>query len=325
MADLTICSVYHRKETSDLLTLNRRLTQRLNQRAVLRWIAVDNTPREKNVAPPEGDVEVVPGFEISEFENIYAKPIVYPFHASSALNSVLPHCRTRFVMFLDADFFIVRPNWVAEVVAYMRRQELAAFGAPWHPQYFKKRRYYPTHNCLFVDTSRIPAMELNFHPAYPFKATHLSTNPGGEFPEKKTRGSSFLDRCVWSMKERSRVGSSRDVSYRIAQLLLESEMKVGLVQPVWKSADHPHFLNRAIDAFLPERFSVMPKRSGYFSLTGFKENGLYDFYADKMEEYMWQGDPFAVHIRNTSKRQGISDTLRMLEESLISMADRRVD
>ncbi len=324
MPDLTICSVYHRKETSDLLSMNWRLTRKLNEDAALRWIVIDNSPREKKVSPPDGDIEIFQGFEISEFEKIYAKPIVYPFHASSALNSLLPQCRTRFIMFLDADFFIIRPNWALEIVSHMRRQELAAFGAPWHPQYSKKVRYYPTHTCLFVDTTRVPAMELNFHPAYPFTATHRATNPRGEFPVKKTRGDSFFARSVWSMKERWRMGSSRDVGYRVAQLLKESQMPIELLQPVWKSADQGRYINKVIDACLPERFSLMPKRNGYFSSTGFAENGYYDFYADKMEEYMWQGDPFAVHIRNTWKREGIADTFRRLEESLLSMGEQTV-
>lgn len=305
--------------------MNARLTRSLNKDMPERWIAVDNSPREQHVPPPEGDFEVVRGFEIAEFEKLYAKPIVYPFHASSALNSALPHCRTRYVLFLDADFFLVRPEWITEVLAHMRDKKLAAFGAPWHPQYSKKIRYYPTHNCVFVDTSCIPAMELNFHPDYPFKVTHRATNPRGEFPARKTRSASFFGRCLWSVQERWRIGSSRDVSYRVSHVLKESGMPIELVQPVWKPADHPRLLNRMIDACLPERYSLMPKKQGYFSPTGFKEKGHHDFYVDRMEEYMWQSEPFAVHIRNTWKRDGIADTFQLLGESLLSMAEKRVD
>ncbi len=325
LPDITICSVYHRKETSDLLSLNYRLTRELNKGAHPRWIVTDNSPREKNLSAPEGDIEVFPGFEISEFEKVYAKPIVYAFHASSALNSLLTHCKTRYVLFLDADFFIIRPNWIAEIIAHMRSRELAVFGAPWHPQYSGKIRYYPTHNCLFVDTSYVPAMELNFHPEYPFTATHLATNPTGKFPVRRSRSDSFFGRCMGSVEERWRVGSSRDVSYRVAQLLKESGMRIDLLQPVWKRAGHAQFLNRVLDACLPERYSFMPKRQEYFSTTGFKEKGSYDFYADNMEEYMWQSEPFAVHIRNTSKRDDILDTIQFLEKKLFSRADNRVD
>lgn len=321
MNDLTICSVYHKKEARDLLTLNQRLTRKLNTGANFHWIAIDNSPREQNVAPPEGDFEIAPGFEIAEFERIYAKPIVYAFHASSAMNSVLPRIKTRFVLFLDADFFLIRPNWISGVVAHMRTNELAAFGSPWHPHYAGKIRYYPTHNCLFVDTSRIPATELDFHPDYPFTKTHLATNPTGKFPLRKPRSGSALSRLWGSVEERFHVGTSRDVSYRIAQLLKQSGMPVELVQPVWKSADHAHRLNRMVDALLPERYSYMPKRSGYFSTIGFAEKGRYNFYAHTMEEYMWQHEPFAVHIRNTSKRDSFADTVLLLEKELFSAVD----
>lgn len=325
MTELTICSVYHKEEARDLLDLNWRLTNEVNYDVHTRWVVTDNSPQHTHIAPPGKSIEVFPGFEISEFENIYPKSIIYPFHASSGLNNLLPHVKTRFVLFLDADFFIIRPHWIRDVIAYMEEHNLAAFGAPWHPQYSRKVRYLPMQACMFVDTSLIPVMELSFHPSYPFRSTHLTTNPHGVFPVKKTRGSSLLERCMGVIEERWGIGQSRDVSYRIGELLKESGLPVELVQPVWKKGDHAGALNRAIDMFLPERFSVMPKRKHYFSESGFHEKGLYNFYADCMEEYMWRGEPFSVHIRNTSKRKSMPDAFTQLERSLFSTLQSRVD
>jgi hypothetical protein len=325
MRDLTICSVYHRKETRDLILLNHKLTRALNTNASIRWVVVDNSPHTARVSPPGEDIEVLKGFEISDFERMYAKPIVYAYHAASALNRVLPHCDTRYVLFLDADFFIVRPNWIHDVLSFMLDRGIVAFGSPWHPQYSGKIRYLPTHHCLFVDTSRIPVMELDFQPDYPFASTHLSTNPSGSFPVRRPHMSSILGKFVSTIMDRWHVGSSRDLSYRVARLLRESSLPVGLLQPVWKPKDHGHALSQFVDACLPERFAMMPKQRGFFSLTGFKETGRHDFYAEMMEEYLWQGHPFAVHIRNTSKRQDFADMLLGLEKKLFSAANTRVD
>ncbi len=319
MPDLTICSVYHKKETSDLLSLNAALTRRLNTHANIRWVVSDNSPRDAHVRPPEGDFEIFPGYELKELERVYAPSIAVPFHGASALNNLLPQCRTEFALFLDADFFVVRPNWIADVIAHMREQKITAFGAPWHPQYYKKVRYYPMSACLFLSAYHIHPTELNFHPAYPMDKTHLATNPQEEFPKREKRSTTPFGRLWWSLKERYEVGGSRDVSYRVAALLKESGMRVESAVPVWRPEDQVRGINRVIDRVMPDRFSFMP-RQGYYSPTGFKEKGVHDFYSEHMEEYLWHDEPFAIHVRNRSKRLDIPAEFTALHDSLFSFA-----
>ena len=48
----------------------------------------------------------------------------------------------------------------------MARRQLGVFGAPWHPRWIYKHRYFPCVHCMFVDRERVPLDWLDFRPDY---------------------------------------------------------------------------------------------------------------------------------------------------------------
>ena len=48
----------------------------------------------------------------------------------------------------------------------MAAWKLAVFGAPWHPRWVYKNRYFPCVHCMFVDLDRVSIDALDFEPDY---------------------------------------------------------------------------------------------------------------------------------------------------------------
>lgn len=316
---VTICSMYHSDDSSELLSLNFQLTRKKNPRISITWLVADNRPRNSLVKVPEGQFTFVPGLHIEDLQTVYLTPIVYAFHGGLALNTLLPHCNTDYVIFLDSDFFIVQENWIEEVIDDMESNYTAVFGASWHPKHFNKRRYFPTHAFSVFNTKLVPVRELDFLPDHMFKDVHKATSSATSFPQQKKakKGQGLLYRVWWNFRARLDIGVSRDVTHRIARMIEGSGLRIENIPAVWKTERLPSRLTRFVDFFLPERFSYMPKRADYFVTLGFKEAGLPDFDAQGMEEYVWRSKPFAVHVRNTWKREDVPRVLSFLRESLL--------
>src|SRR6185436_16756142 len=89
-------------------------------------------------------------------------------HASAnhaaGLNKALDHVATRYVLFLDPDFFLVREKWITDAVAHMQTRRLSFFGAPYHPDRYYEYRYFPSILCMLVDLEQVPRSRLNFAP-----------------------------------------------------------------------------------------------------------------------------------------------------------------
>jgi hypothetical protein len=88
------------------------------------------------------------------------------YHHAAALNAFLQagYIDSRYLLIVDPDFYILRKGWIGEVISYMSEKELCFFGAPWHPKWFTKYRYFPCGHCMFIDSRRINVKELDFTP-----------------------------------------------------------------------------------------------------------------------------------------------------------------
>ena len=73
------------------------------------------------------------------------------------------------------------------------------------------------------------------------------------------------------------------------------------------SAATPGFQYR-IERLLPDRWCLVPKRPGYFSESGFSEQGLADLDRRGWEEFLWRGEPFGFHVRSQPKLKGKEST-----------------
>jgi hypothetical protein len=322
MSDITICSMYHSKDSSDLLTLNWDLTTNLNPGVKILWLVGDNRPKGgEPIEPPKGGFTFIQGYHSEDLKRVYNWPILAAYHGGLCLNALLPYCKTKYVLFLDSDFFVVRRDWLKELIAHMEEKKPAMFGAPWHPKYPGKPRYFPTHAFSCYNSDIIPVWELDFNPGYDFKYTHTSTNPGAFYPpEDPPRSKNVLYKAFFNLRKRLAIGSSRDVTWLIRESLKNSGLWVECAQPVWKEQHKKSKASRFLDMFLPERFSFTPKRPHYFTDVGFKEKGYPDFYELDMEEYMFEGEPYGIHIRNTHRRKDIARKFTQLAEGLKSSA-----
>lgn len=161
--ELTICSVSYYSQ--ELLELNWKITSSLNDRtSSYQWIIVDNTP-EKEIGKPRIQDENCLILEGTQLDLSLPKKVRGSYHHAAALNKTLAHIKTRFVLFLDPDFYtIAQKNWIETIIQYMLNNNLSFFGVPWHPKYTNKYRYFPCVHCLFIDLKKVPIQTLDFTP-----------------------------------------------------------------------------------------------------------------------------------------------------------------
>ena len=142
-----------------LLEKNVELTMHLNPGLKSRWIAVDNTlegPGACNSAVPS--VEILPGVPRPRARDKGS------LHHAMALEKALQEIRTRFVLFMDPDFFVIRANWVEIVLSHVAEQGLGIFGSVWHPRWFYQYRNFPSVHFMLVDLHQIPLTQVDLKP-----------------------------------------------------------------------------------------------------------------------------------------------------------------
>lgn len=291
--EITICSVYHSLESKHLLELNWRLTRALNPNVNFIWLVADNTPLGFIDVIDNSKFSVVPGIKADMVPTAVQPGTKGSYHHSMAVNESLKHITTRFAIFLDIDFYVIKPDWITDVLAWMRQNDLAFFGVPWHPKKYIKVRYFPAHHFLAVDGSKVNIRALDFRPGYEAVSS--------------LRRLSFRNRLARRVRKiaakflpvgATKVGTSRDTSYRIFDRYKNDHtIRFEILQPVFKPATHNNFWQK----FLPDSMSVIPKKKGYFSSRGFADLGYFDGGAEGWEEFLWHGQPFGFHLRGSHK------------------------
>lgn len=152
MLDLTVCSVSY--DSFDYLNLNTNLTIPHG----IDWVVALNKQKER----PSLFVRSVPGVpEPTDVPEGFVGKASY--HHAAALNMLCQtqEFKTRYVLFLDPDFFIVpRLDYILD---YMRGGDLSFFGAPYYLEEGKVRVYdFPVAYCMFVDSTKVDIKGLDF-------------------------------------------------------------------------------------------------------------------------------------------------------------------
>lgn len=290
MDKLTIASVYHSLESKKLLDLNYDLVKMLNPEGRFEWLVADNTPQGFAEKIDGGKFIVLPGLAMPT--NI-PKWLRGSFQHSLAVNNSIKYIKTRFALFLDIDFYIVKPNWVSEITAYMEKNALWILGAPWHPQHTIKPRYFPAIHCLFVDFSKVDKSSLDFSPEYDFWKEDRK-QPWSEKVIKR------IIKISPSFGERMQIGQSKDTAYKIhKRYYFNQQAKFECFKPVFNPTEEG--VSPLLESFLPDCFSKVPKRKDYFSKKGFRELGYFGVRQYGWEEFLWQGEPLGFHIRGSHK------------------------
>jgi hypothetical protein len=106
---------------SGFLQKNLELTRHLNPQLRCRWIVVDNTP-QSNLSISVADVEILPGIPRLRSRDLGS------LHHAMALEKALQKVQTRFVLFMDPDFYVLRRDWIATVLSHVCEREIGIFG-----------------------------------------------------------------------------------------------------------------------------------------------------------------------------------------------------
>lgn len=314
--ELTICSVYYSSSDKELLELNWELVRKLNPVQNWTWLVADNSPPSLEEKIDARKFEVVPGARQDEVP-AFARPWMRgSYHHTMGIQRSIPFIRTRFALFLDSDFYIVRPEWVDEIVSHMKKNGLAFFGVPWHPRHIKKYRYFPAVHSLFVDLEKADKNYLNFIPQY---EELLTPSLRTKFV-RKAKQASF--RCM--SPDRRSIGTSHDSGYDIFRTFhAKPGIRFECPKPVFKPErdlrEYPAARSKiggAFERFLPDRFCFVPKHKGYYSEVGFAERGFFDAAGQGWEEFVWKDSPFGFHMRG-AERRGTSDPAAPLIERMI--------
>ena len=250
-AEITLCSVSF--NSRPWLELNWQLAHRRNPATRIDWLIAENSPPQAplRLLPNESRFRVVPG---AAFERrAYGSG---SYHHGRGMNRTLPHIATRFALFCDPDFFIVRENWIHAVIQHMTEHGIGILGVPWHPRWTHKVRYFPCVHCMFVDLEVTPVETLDFTP-------DIDGMPG----YARTTGSTG---SRWRLKlpdplklrRRRRIGSSRDVSWRIHdRYASDPGVRIECLRPVFRTGGRAR---DRLERFLPDRWSLLPQQADYY-------------------------------------------------------------
>lgn len=282
--EVTICSAFLRNDEF-FIDLNLELITRLNGDYGWKWILLDNHTGIPTQTSFKGDHRYVIMEGIAD-EELRMKGGNY--HHAGALNKAIGYVDTRFVLFLDPDFYVVRPKWILDVVSYMKSNNLSFFGAPWHPKYYRKWRYFPCQHFFMIDLSRVTAEQLDFTP---------ETSEGRDSPT--------LGHLVFG--NRWNIGTQREAGFRIFHRFgSDRSHNHECLLPVYRMKRiHTYkpldILRELVWQLSPERFHFAPKKTEFYSQVGFKEAGYSSLTDRGWEEFMWRDSPFGFHMRRNAR------------------------
>lgn len=280
--DVTAISVLFGNE--GLLACNGQLSDAMNCGQQFRWIAVENQGTDPARLADLARFTLCPGkAAIPESESLDRGSL----HHAQGLMAGCKGVRTRFLLTIDPDFYVVRRNWMEDVLATMHTHNLTLFGSCWHPRWWYQYRGFPTVHFMLIDLQRLPLDELDFTPGMREHGFYRTVTRATWLP-------AVLSRLL-------RAGRLRDTGYRIRKKVLADgghryETLVPHYIPEW-SHSHPGRLLRRLSSLLPD--SLRNKRS--YTEESFLRQVAPQGYAAGWEEFFWQGRPFAIHLRNVGR------------------------
>lgn len=304
--EITILSVYHSSQTKRLLELNGEFTRIRNPRKNWVWLVADNSPEEAKVQIDPSNFEIIDGIRVAPVPPHPDMKGSYQLAAS--LHKLLPMVKTRFLAIVDSDCYVVYPQWIDKVLQHMRRNDLAILGIPWHTRWWNKYRYFPAgiHACVF-DLEKIDRDKLDFFPQYDEASLRAVASSKG--------------------KGRRGIGISRDMGYAIRRLFdARPDLKYEYLTPVFRPSEEwgwkPSGLKKILHAVIPDRWSYLPKRTGAYTETSFKDKGYFDGRSYGWEEFMWRDVPFCFHLRKNSPAKTLSaeEELNFVREALATFS-----
>lgn len=301
MSELTICSVSYKN--SKHIKENIELVKSLNSRTKIKWLIVNNEP-DKNAL-----VDIIQSYSdlvkiVNGSQNNFVGYGKGSKNHATGLDLIITKAKTRFVLILDPDFYIILPNWAERIIKYMNQDNIALFGVPWHPKWGIKYRYFPCVHCLLMDTKYIDVSSLSFMPEF-------------ENIDPLNTWRRFISK-IPLIGGRASIGRSKDTGYKIYKKFYNSsQIKHALAIPSFSPTDLYNkyykinnrkiidgwiLFNKTLDKIFPDSMSMFPKRKGFFTKVCFSELGFPDCKNYGWEEFFWNNEPFGFHIRGFQQK-----------------------
>lgn len=307
MNELTILSVSF--NSYQFIEKNILLTAAMNPEANYNWLVINNNPkRHYPRTMDELGVDVVAGADPER--PAYQEKGGASYHHADGLSIGIQKVRTRFLLVLDPDFYLIEQGWINELTSYMVSKELSFLGSVWNPQDFKKLRYFPSVHCLLIDLDRVNIAKLDFTPELHYTNRVKRLLLRIKMPE-------FLRDIIL-------ISASRDTGYRIARdhrfdsrYKFESFKFISGDTQYFKSWEN--FIKSPLRRLLPDRLSKFPLDAEY--IVSSKDVGLGKrFIDDGWEGFLWNGRTIGVHLRSFGNERDESVSPLSLIQDFIDLS-----
>lgn len=276
------------------------------------WLVMENKPdaldETRRLLADDPHIRVLPGINAGDLQTQFPPAALRQapasYHHGAALNALYQHAvqsnASETLLVLDPDFFIIYPNWLAELPHWMAKTRTAILGTPWHPAHAGKWRHFPNAHCVFLQQALLGTLTIDFLPGF-------HTAPKANDWRKQQRR---LAPWPWRLADhlsggrllaqRLMIGTSRDTGFglKAAWDALENRPKMALFEPVYTPAEAPNASNpfsRLGDFLLPEALSYQPKQA--YPSAVFHEADLAIIDGNGWERFWWQGRPWGFHLR----------------------------
>jgi hypothetical protein len=284
IALLTMLSVKY--GSSRFLTRNAALCRALNPEAAYEWLVVNNDFDEAFAADPR--------FRVVSGVPAVSKSDRGSYHHAAGIKAGLEFVSSRYVLLHDHDFFVIRPDWVRELLEYVEVHRLAFFGSVWHPRWSYQPRGFPSVHFMLIDLEQVPVSALDFTPDMTgdrldavISAPHLP-----------------IPRALRSLLQ---VGRFRDTGWRVRDRFRRSTLRFECLVPHWNlevALDVAPWLHRWLSPWLPDALNPLPRGSSALTDQSFLRSDSVTGYERGWEEFFWRGAPFGVHLRTVGRRAG---------------------
>ena len=299
--EITICTVSHNDEI--FIQKNIEMLSKLNKQIKINWIIAINKNINKKIKFENhgSNILLIDGIN----ENLIGSAAL---HHSISLNLTKKEVKTRFVLFLDPDFFLLKKIFINEMIDYMQSTNTPLIGSPYHPKWHTKFRYFPTCHCMFVDTNTISLDVLDFRPTKVVWDKEYSKY--NQINHRKSLLNRIFDKIIisnnfikYNFVHRKYNGFDGDTSHRI-YLNLRDKYKFKIFNPGFNIKNDwlipiSWRLNNLIEFFLPEKYCFFPKRKKLIIFETKFINYLSSF---SYECFYWKNQPIGFHIRGHPKK-----------------------
>ena len=248
------------------------------------------------------------------------------YHHALGIETAIEKVKTRFVVLIDPDFYVIQADWLNRIVSHMKQKKLAVFGAPWNPRWYQKFRDFPCTHLMIFDREKLRITDDIALPDLIGGGPKFISRFWMERAEEWNRARVFRSRSLvhhpWqALKEewlqRRTIAASRDTGFKMRglcqQLGLAFESLTPVFDPEVEGFDPPTVspiqIHPLVQLLLPEDRVYLPKRSVSYSRSGFKERGFPNFRGIGWEEFMWHNEPFAFHVRGERRKVSGRDFL----------------